>query len=88
MSSGDDYKEKHERGILFSSGLVAGDAIIGLVVAFMIGSLTAYADFYDGHEGMMNTLTGSLGPWFSLIMFVLLTLVLGRLAFKGIGSRK
>lgn len=87
-SSEEDHKKKQERGILFSSGLVAGDAIIGLIVAFMIGTWASYANFYDGHEGMMMTLSGSFGPWLSLIMFVLLALVLGRLAIKGIGGEK
>lgn len=84
--SKDEHSKRQERGILFSSGLVAGDAIIGLIVAFMIGTWATYANFYDSHDGMMITLTGSFGPWLSLIMFVLLTLVLGRLAFKGLSG--
>jgi putative OPT family oligopeptide transporter len=68
------------RGTLFASGIVAGDALIGVVVAFMIGSWGAYAGFYDAHEGMMNTLTGNVGPWMSLAMFVGLMLLLAAFA--------
>jgi len=78
-----DYGNRNIRGILFSSGLVAGDALIGVMVAFMIGSWGAYAVFYDGHEGMMNTLTGSYGPWLALAVFAGLIAILAHLAFKG-----
>ncbi|MBD3402206.1 oligopeptide transporter, OPT family [candidate division GN15 bacterium] len=71
------------RGTLFASGLVAGDALIGVAVAFLIGSWMSYADFYDSHEGMMNTLTGSFGPWLSLIMFAALMFLLARFALGG-----
>ncbi len=87
MSKKEDEKKTNEQGILFSSGLVAGDALIGVLVAFMIGSWISYADFYDGHEGMMNTLTGSFGPWASLIMFTLLAMILGHLAYRGFKSK-
>ncbi|TET94550.1 MAG: oligopeptide transporter, OPT family, partial [Candidatus Zixiibacteriota bacterium] len=36
MSRKDEHKTKNERGILFASGLVAGDALIGVAVAFMM----------------------------------------------------
>ncbi len=78
-----EYGDRNIRGILFSSGLVAGDALIGVTVAFMIGSWGAYAAFYDGHEGMMNTLTGAFGPWLALILFGGLIATLAHMAFKG-----
>ncbi len=81
-------KSKHENGILFSSGLVAGDALIAVVVAFMIGSWSAYEHFYDTHDGMMRTITGNLGPWLSLICFLSLAVVLGHLAWQGFGKEK
>jgi len=56
-------KTRREGGILFSSGLVAGDALIGVTVAFMIGGLASYMNFYDAHDGMWATVTGSFGPW-------------------------
>lgn len=86
MSRKDEHKTKNERGILFASGLVAGDALIGVAVAFMMLWPT-YAGFYDAHEGMWNTLTGSVGPWLSLAMFALIALVLWNRAYGGFKKR-
>ncbi|UCG62534.1 MAG: oligopeptide transporter, OPT family [Candidatus Zixiibacteriota bacterium] len=83
----DEYKNKNENGVLFASGLVAGDALIGVVVAFMIGSWGAYEAFYDRHDGMMDTLTGSFGPWLSLLCFFGLAAVLAHLAWRGFGKK-
>jgi len=76
-------KEKNLRGILFSSGLVAGDALIGVGVAFLIGSSKAYADFFDAHEGMMGSLSGTWGPWAGLLAFGLMAALLAHLTFRG-----
>lgn len=62
-------KARHQMGILFGSGLVAGDAIVGVVTAFIIVSWTDYRAFFDGHEGMMESITGSFGPWLALLAF-------------------
>uniref|UniRef100_A0A7V0Z4T8 Oligopeptide transporter, OPT family n=1 Tax=candidate division WOR-3 bacterium TaxID=2052148 RepID=A0A7V0Z4T8_UNCW3 len=35
--SGEPLKMREEKGILFSSGLVAGDALVGVLIAFLIG---------------------------------------------------
>lgn len=87
-----DYKERQERGILFSSGLVAGDAMIGVIVAFMIGTWASYGEpgtgYHDAHAGMWTSLTGSFGPFLSLIMFGLLALFLGYKAYTGFKVRK
>ncbi|MCB2201511.1 oligopeptide transporter, OPT family [bacterium] len=68
------------RGTLFASGLVAGDALVGVLVAFLIGSWASYAGYYDAHDGMMATVTGAFGPWLSLIMFGVLMLLLAKFA--------
>lgn len=78
------FKLRNLAGTLFASGMVAGDALIGVVVAFMIGSWGSYADFYDGHQGMMGGLTGAFGPWLALIAFVLLAILLIRMALSGL----
>ena len=78
----DLLKARNESGILFSSGLVAGDALIGVAVAFLM-LWPRYAHFSDAHEGMMNTLTGSAGPWLSLAMFAILAVVLWNRALSG-----
>jgi len=80
MSRSDEYKAKNERGILFASGLVAGDALIGVVVALLM-SWKLYADFSDAHEGMWNTLTGGVGPYLSLVLFALLAAVMWQRAY-------
>ncbi|MDF1545588.1 MAG: oligopeptide transporter, OPT family [bacterium] len=87
ISNGDEYKKKKEQGILFASGLVAGDAFMGVIVAFMIGLWGTYSEFYDAHDGMMITLTGAFGPWLSLIMFAGLTALMAHLAYRGFNSR-
>jgi putative OPT family oligopeptide transporter len=83
-----DKEARSLRGVLFASGIVAGDALVGVLVAFMIGSWTSYADFYDGHEGMMNTLTGAFGPWLSLIAFAALASMLTWMALRGFSSKR
>ncbi len=62
-------------GILFGSGLVAGDALVAVISAFLISSWGGYRTFFDGHEGMMDSLTGSFGPWLALIAFGLLAVL-------------
>ncbi len=79
----DNRKKKNENGLLFSSGLVAGDALVSVLVAFMIGTWTTFEHFYDAHEGMMKTVTGNFGPWLSLICFLGLAAVMGHLAWHG-----
>jgi len=85
MSREKEHKANNERGVLFASGLVAGDALIGVAVAFMMLWPT-YAGFYDAHEGMWNTVTGSVGPYLSLVMFALVALVLWNRAARGFGK--
>jgi len=87
LSNRDKYKTRQERGILFSSGLVAGDALIGVIVAIMIGAWTSYGEpgtgYHDHHSGMWNSLTGSFGPYIALVVFALLALYLGHHAYHG-----
>ena len=83
----DEYNEKNLAGVLFASGMVAGDALIGVLVAFLIGSWGVYEVFYTEHEGMLDTLTGSYGPWLGLVAFGLLALTLARLAFRGLSKK-
>jgi len=82
-TSREKYKDKNLAGVLFASGLVAGGALVGVAVAFMIGGWAGYADFYDEHQEMLGSLTGSYGPWLALVVFGLMTLLLARLAFRG-----
>ncbi len=74
ISREDLAKRREERGILFGSGLVAGDALLGVIIAFIIAFSTSYRAFYEGHEEV--SLTGAFGPWVSLVAFGALTLML------------
>ena len=81
------WGERNLRGTLFASGIVAGDAVVGVIVAGMIGFWASYAGFYDAHDGADLTLTGSFGPWLSLICFAGLTYLLLHFAKRGIGKK-
>ncbi len=83
VSKKDVFKKNNERGVLFASGIVAGDALIGVAVAFMIAFIPSYKLFYDAHEGAEGTLSGAMGPWVSLAMFFGLAALLGHLAYRG-----
>lgn len=60
-------KKREELGVLFGSGLVAGDALLGVTIAFIIAFSSGYRTFYEGHEAV--SLTGVYGPWVSLVAF-------------------
>lgn len=81
------WGERNLRGTLFASGIVAGDAVIGVAVAGMIGFWASYAGFYDAHDGAMRTLTGTFGPWLSLICFAGLFYCLYHFAKRGFGKK-
>ncbi len=61
------YKKRQEGGILFGSGLVAGDALIGVVSAGLIASFVSFKNFYESHAEA-SFLTGEFGTYLSLIM--------------------
>jgi len=62
-------RKREERGVLFGSGLIAGDALIGVMIAFVIALWGKYRGFYEAHEGLTLSLSGSFGPWLGLIAF-------------------
>jgi putative OPT family oligopeptide transporter len=66
------------RGTLLASGLVAGDALMGVMVAFLIGLSGSYAEFYDAHDGVLTSLTSGFGPAASLVLFAALAFLLYR----------
>jgi putative OPT family oligopeptide transporter len=78
---------RHQTGILFGSGMVAGDALVSVITAFFIVGSVGYREFFEGHEGMMATLTGSFGPWVSLIAFTLLGFLFYHVA-RSFGTKK
>ncbi len=60
-------KKREELGVLFGSGLVAGDALLGVAIAFVIAFSSSYRAFYEAHEAV--SLTATYGPWVSLVAF-------------------
>jgi putative OPT family oligopeptide transporter len=82
-----DFTKKNLRGILFASGMVAGDGLVGVIVAFMVGSWGAYRTFYNDHGDMLESLTSGWGPVVALVLFGLMTAVLAHVAFRGIKEK-
>jgi hypothetical protein len=76
ISKPEVVKKREEKGILFGSGLVAGDALLGVAIAFVIMLSSSYKAFYDGHEEL--SLTAGYGPWISLIAFAGISYLLYR----------
>jgi putative OPT family oligopeptide transporter len=74
--SEDIAKKREERGVLFGSGLIAGDALIGVFIAFVIAGWGKYREFYEAYESV--SLSGSFGPWLALIAFVIVCFFLYR----------
>lgn len=85
ISKEKEFKMREEKGILFGSGLVAGDALVGVAVAFLIAFIPSYAAFYDAHEAL--SLSGTFGPWLSLICFAIITYLLWRFTWLNRSER-
>jgi uncharacterized oligopeptide transporter (OPT) family protein len=68
--------KRQERGILFSSGLVAGDALVGVLIAFLVAFYAKYRAFYELHEE--TALSGSIAPWLALAAFGVIAIFLWR----------
>lgn len=66
------FNLRQQMGILFGSGMVAGDALVSVATAFTIVGWGSYRSFFDAHESMTGSLTGAFGPYVSLIAFALL----------------
>ncbi len=66
----DSFKTKNESGVLFASGLVAGDALIGVAVAGLVAAFSGYRAFYEGYE--QSAVLGEIGPTISIVCFLLL----------------
>lgn len=66
-------KLRKEHGVLFGSGLVAGDALLGVATAFVIMFSPVYKAFYDKYpDGIVSGLGGSV---LSLGVFALTILI-------------
>ncbi|SHE50903.1 putative oligopeptide transporter, OPT family [Desulforamulus putei DSM 12395] len=58
-----ELKDKVERGVLISSGLIAGDALVGIVIAFF-----AYIEY---NIAFLKGTALAASNWFALVMFLL-----------------
>lgn len=63
-------KERSERGILFASGLIAGEALMGVIIAILVTAGVVFPDQVI------------FGPLVSILAFVLIALFLYRIANK------
>lgn len=73
FSNGGLKNSRIEKGILFGSGLVAGDALVGVGIAFLVGSISSYEAFFR-REDNIGTWLGGYGQIFTLGIFLLLGL--------------
>ncbi len=72
-SSGESLRLREEKGILFSSGLVAGDALIGVLLAFLIG-IPALNRIYENLP--VGAWLGNFANIGSLVIFLIIALIL------------
>lgn len=78
-------KKRHQRGILFASGIVAGDALIGVTIAGLVWGVASYQGYYQAHDGLFTSLAGDYGVHLSLLLFAGLGVFAYRY-FKSAGS--
>ena len=71
----DLYKKREESGILFGSGLVASDALIGVLSAGLIAGIPAYYNYYTQYSTVPNITGEFFGPVMSLVLFLGLALM-------------
>lgn len=68
------YKKREENGILFGSGLVASDALVGVIMAGLLYFSKSYQHYYNTYMDKSN-LTGDFAPIISLALIVGLSIV-------------
>jgi putative OPT family oligopeptide transporter len=78
-------KKREEEGVLFASGLIAGDALVGVLIAAAMALPIGYRAFYEAHE--TAPLAGTYAPWLSLVAFAGIAYMLYRSTrMKGAGK--
>ena len=77
-----------ESGTLFSSGLIAGGSIAGIIIAVMLGTMIGTTitgqsiSLIDIFNTGFGESLGSQGEWLSLFAFVMLGIILYAFAIK------
>jgi len=74
FSSSEARPARTEKGILFGSGMVAGDALVGVTISILVGTIASYAAYFTGTDKARTWLGGEFGNWFALAVFTLLGL--------------
>jgi len=74
FSSSEAIPARTEKGILFGSGMVAGDALVGVVLSILVGTIASYAAYFTGTDRASAWAGAAFGNWFTLSLFTLLGL--------------
>lgn len=82
-SKPEEVEAKTMRGTLFASGLVAGDSLIGVLLAFLVGGWSWYGEYFNAHADQETSLTTSFGPILSVLLYVGLAILLYRMTIGG-----
>ncbi len=82
-SKPEEVEAKTMRGTLFASGLVAGDSLIGVLLAFLVGGWSWYGEYFNAHADQGTSLTTSFGPILSIILYAALAVFLYRMTIGG-----
>ncbi|MDD5091876.1 MAG: oligopeptide transporter, OPT family [Candidatus Wallbacteria bacterium] len=82
-----ENNERNEKGILYSSGLIAGEALMGVVLAiyvFMMDRKWITLDIdYSSQLAAMNPNWASISTWLSIFMLMLVAISLERVIMGG-----
>ena len=76
----DDAAQRREKGVLFGSGLVGGEGLLGVGIAFVAGTLGR------SPKGLGTDWAGPAAPWLAAALFAGLIIVFWRLACQRDGS--
>lgn len=79
---GRDLQEKREAGVLYASGLIAGAALLGVLIAIPV----AFAPRLIAAIQVGSGWAGAFAPWLSLAVFSALTLSIYLLAVRAGGT--
>ena len=95
--------EVSKRGLLLSAGMIAGEALMGVVVAMFIVFANlikpfrapaewfcreSYADLESGHSMCSERVIGTLPTWLSILFFLWFFIVFTYLATRGMPKSK
>ncbi len=74
FSSAEASPARTEKGILFGSGMVAGDALVGVALSILVGTIVSYAAYFTGADKASTWFGTGFGNFFTLAVFLALGL--------------